>query len=108
MTEEQKIAALRTLLDGNTEDVEVLSVFLEEACARSRNRMYPYVTDYTGLKVPDRYAYKQVQISAYLMLKRGAEFEVQHIENGTHRNYGSADIPEELFADIAPKIGVVR
>ena len=39
MTEEQKIAALRTLLDGNTEDVEVLSVFLEEAGARILNRI---------------------------------------------------------------------
>lgn len=108
MTEAEKIATLRTMLDGNDESDGVLSVYLKMAEGRVLNRMYPYKTDYAGLVVPDRYAWVQLKVAAYMMNKRGAEGEVQHIENGIHRNYGDADIPEQMLSDIAPMIGVVR
>ena len=41
-----------------------------------------------------------------MLNKRGAEGEVQHIENGIHRNYKYADVPTELLRDIPPMCGI--
>ena len=108
MTDERKIEILRTMLDGNTEDDEVLSVYLELAGSKILNRMYPFKEDYTGLTVPDRYSFIQLKVAAYMMNKRGAEGEIQHIENGIHRNFGDADIPEAMLSDIAPFVKFIR
>lgn len=108
MTEKRKIDMLRSMLDDREEDEGVLSVFLELAGDKILNRMYPYKTDYTGLTVPDRYAAIQLKIAVYMLNKRGAEGQIQHIENGTHRNYGSADIPDGMLQEIVPYCGVVR
>lgn len=102
MTQAEKIAKLRTMIDDHDEPDEVLSVYLDLAGDKILNRMYPYKTDYTGLEVPDRYASVQLKVSAYMLLKRGAEGQIQHIENGIHRNYGSADIPEEMLREVVP------
>lgn len=102
MTQAEKIAKLRTMIDDHDEPDEVLSVYLDLAGDKILNRMYPYKTDYTGLEVPDRYVSVQLKVSAYGLLKRGAEGQIQHIENGIHRNYGSADIPEEMLREVVP------
>jgi len=108
MTEERKIDVLRTMIDDRDEDAEVLSVFLELAGDKILNRMYPYREDYTGLTVPDRYVSIQLKVAAYMLLKRGAEGQIQHIENGVHRNYGSADIPDGMLAEIVPYAQAIR
>ena len=102
MTEAQKIERLRILIDDETEPAETLSAYLEIAASAILNQMYPFKTDYTGLEVPDRYVSVQLKISSYLLLKRGAEGQIQHIENGIHRNYGSADIPKDMLKDVVP------
>jgi len=108
MTEERKIDVLRTMIDDRDEDAEVLSVFLELAGDKILNRMYPYREDYTGLTVPDRYVSIQLKVAAYMLLKRGAEGQIQHIENGVHRNYGSADIPDGMLAEVVPYAQAIR
>lgn len=108
MTHEQKIAALKALLDQPDEDPAILDVYLDIAGQKILNRMYPYQTDYTGLEVPDRYSMMQLNISQYLYNKRGAEGEIQHIEGGIHRNYGSADVPDAMLKDIIPMAMAVR
>jgi len=108
MTEERKIDVLRTMIDDRDEDAEVLSVFLELAGDKILNRMYPYREDYTGMTVPDRYVSIQLKVAAYMLLKRGAEGQIQHIENGVHRNYGSADIPDGMLAEIVPYAQAIR
>ena len=102
MTQAEKIAKIRTMIDDNDEPDDVLSVYLELAGDKILNRMYPYKTDYTGLEVPDRYVSAQLKVSAYMLLIRGAEGQIQHIENGIHRNYGSSDIPEEMLREVVP------
>ena len=108
MTEERKIDMLRTMIDDREEDEGVLSAFLELAGDKVLNRMYPYKEDYTGLSVPDRYASIQLKVAAYMLNKRGAEGQIQHIENGIHRNYGSADIPDGMLAEIVPFAQAIR
>ena len=92
--------------DGTSPDI--LEVYLDLAGEKVLNRMYPYKTDYTGLEVPDRYTGIQLKIANYMLNKRGAEGEIQHIENGIHRNYGSADVPDGMLQDITPYCQVIR
>ena len=108
MTIEKKIEMLRRMLDGDDTDADILKVYLDLAEQAILNRMYPYTTDYEGLSVPDRYVSIQLKVSNYLLNKRGAEGEIQHIENGIHRNYGSADIPDGMLKDIVPFCQAIR
>lgn len=108
MTEKRKIDMLRTMIDDREEDEEVLSVYLELAAGKILNRMYPYKENYDGLSVPERYAMVQLKVAAYMLNKRGAEGQIQHIENGIHRNYGSADIPDGMLAEIVPYAQAIR
>ena len=107
MTDEQKITILRTLIDDSEESVEVLSVYLTLAGQKVLNRMYPFKQNYDGLTVPDRYDSVQLKIAAYMLNKRGAEGQIQHIENGIHRNYGSADIPDGMLQEVVPYCNVI-
>lgn len=108
MTKQQKLDYLARLIDDEYEDVGVLDLYLELAGQKILNRMYPYVMDYTGMEVPDRYAMIQLNVATYLLNKRGAEGEIQHIENGIHRNYGTPDVPDEMLKDIMPMAAVIR
>ena len=70
--------------------------------------MYPFKDDYEGLEVPDRFVATQLKIASYMINKIGAEGEIQHIENGIHRNYGSADVPDGMLQDIIPFCQAIR
>ena len=108
MTQFEKIAILRQMM-GDTEDSDnVLSVYLNLAATKILNRMYPFKTDYSDLEVPDKYVSIQLNISCYMLNKRGAEGEIQHIENGIHRNYGSSEIPDGMLKDIVPFSQAIR
>lgn len=108
MTLEKKISMLRHMMDGDTTDQDILEVYLDIAAQKILNRMYPYRTDYEGLEVPDRYVAIQLKLVNYMLYKRGAEGEIQHIENGIHRNYGAADIPDGMLAEIVPYAQAIR
>ena len=109
MEQYEKIAELRLIVESD-EDDNVLLSYLEQAKDVILNRMYPYGTDeeYAQMDVPKRFEFKQIRIAAYFMNKRGAEGEVQHIENGIHRNYKSSDVPEDMLWDVFPVVGIPR
>lgn len=110
MTPEKKLETLRILIDDSSEkeDSYTLSVYLDMAGAKILERLYPYKENWDGLEVPDKYAMLQLKIAAYMLNKRGAEGQVQHIENGVHRNYGDADVPESMLASVAPFVGIPK
>ena len=110
MTEGKKQEMLRILIDDSKakEDSCTLSVYLDMAGAKILERLYPYKENWDGLEVPDKYAMLQLKIAAYMLNKRGAEGQVQHIENGVHRNYGDADVPESMLASVAPFVGIPK
>ena len=105
----EKLAELRVITDADDEDTILLSC-LEIAKYKILNRRYPYLTDeeLDEKTIPKRWEEKQIEIAAYLLNKRGAEGEIQHIENGIHRNYKSADVPEDMLRDITPMVGIPR
>lgn len=108
MTREEKIVILNRMNGEGRDDEDILGIYLDIAGDKILNRMYPYVTDYTGLTVPDRYAMIQIKAAHFLLNKRGAEGQIQHIENGIHRNYGAADIPDGMLAEIVPYCQAIR
>lgn len=108
MTQDMKINMLRRMMDGDETDEFILAVYLELAGQKILNRMYPYKEDYEGLEVPDRYTAIQLKIANYMLNKRGAEGQIQHIENGIHRNYGASDIPDEMVKEITPYCQAIR
>lgn len=108
MTMQGKIDYLARMIDDPNEDIGILEIYLQLAGDKILNRMYPYLTDYTGIEVPDRYAMIQLNVACYLYNKIGAEGQVQHIENGIHRNWGSADVPNDMLKDIVPMAVAIR
>ena len=108
MSQNKKIDMLQAMMGGDEEDRDVLDVFLELAGHKILNRMYPFKEDFDGIEVPDKYVMLQLKIACYMLNKRGAEGEIQHIENGIHRNYGDADVPESMLNDIVPFCQIIR
>lgn len=109
MTCGQKIDMLKAML-GPEDDTDrgVLDVYLKLAEQKILTRMYPFKENFDDVTVPDKYLMTQLNISCYLLNKRGAEFEIQHIENGIHRNFGSADVPDEVMKDVVPYAQAIR
>ena len=110
MDDSEKLTELRLILDPTDDDDNTLLSYLSQAKDVILNRMYPYMDDsaYEGMTIPKRYDYKQIRIAAYMLNKRGAEGETQHIENGIHRNYKSSDVPEDMLWDVFPAVGIPR
>ena len=85
-------------------DENMLADLLSDAAEIILNRRYPFLGE-RPIEVPQRYRTLQYRIALELYSKRGAEGEVQHIENGIHRNYSSADVSPELLNQIIPMAG---
>lgn len=98
MTDTEKLTMLKAMT--GEKDENVLSTYLSIAGNKVLKRAYPF--DSTVTVVPDRYAYNQVEIAAYLVNKRGAEGETAHSENGISRSYEDGDVPPTLLREIVP------
>lgn len=59
-------------------------------------------------ELPSKFDVLQCRIANFMLVKQGAEGEIQHTENGVTCIYGQADIPEALMREIVPKVGVFR
>lgn len=105
MEDSTKLTLLKSMTDETDEDI--LSAFLEMAEQAILTRLYPGETDTSTFDMPSKYDHTQVQISAYLINKRGADGESLHIENGTHRSYESGGIPDSMMKDVIPFVKVV-
>ena len=103
MTDTEKLTMLKAMT--GEKDESVLSTYLSIAGNKVLKRAYPF--DSTVTVVPDRYAYNQVEIAAYLVNKRGAEGETAHSENGISRSYEDGDVPPTLLREIVPCASII-
>lgn len=104
MTNEQKLAILRQMLDsGDTTSDAIANAYLEAAEKAVINIAYPF-GDGTET-MPEKYEYEQIEIAVYMLNKRGAEGETIHVEGGTHRHFEVADIPTSLKSRITAHAG---
>ena len=100
MTQSEKITLVQTLL-GADEDASdaVVSVYLDLAKGAILNRRFPFgIPDYA--EVPKEYEMLQCRLAERYFLKRGAEGEAVHLEDGVHRHYGSvndSDLLDEVI-----------
>lgn len=105
MTDLDKARVLRGMIESDDSD-DVLLSYLGLARQLILNRMYPYHNT-ENAKVPARYETLQIELAAYMLNKRGAEGETQHIENGIHRNFGEAYVPSSMLFQIVPMCGTM-
>lgn len=105
MTEEEKLIALRAMIDSSDGD-EVLSIYLKLAGRKIIARAFPYDPDVT--EVPAQYDTLQCEIAAYMLNKRGAEGQTSHSENGISRSYENADIPSSMLKVVTPHCGIPK
>ena len=81
-------------------DETILSYYLDLAGRKIIEKAYPF--DPEVEEVPKRYHILQCEIAAYLINKRGAEGQTIHIENGIHRTYESASVPNSMLGAVVP------
>lgn len=106
MTDAEKIVLLRQTV-GTADTDETLSAYLSLAKSKMLNRLYPY-GNYTGeTELPSRYDGLHIEITTYMLNKRGGEGETAHRENGINRTYADADIPQDMLSEIVPYCGVI-
>lgn len=100
MTTAEKIANVQARVDDQSAADALVTIFLEDAAEAIFQRMYPWGVPDTVTDVPARYERLQCKLAARYFLKMGGEGESLHIENGTHRHYGSvndADLLQEVM-----------
>ena len=107
MTQAEKIAMVKTLVenDENATDA-VVTVYLTVAQNKMLERLFPYDPEKDSGDIPVRYDPLQCELAARLFLRRGAEGETNHEENGVNRNYSTVD-DDDILCRLTPfaKVG---
>ena len=104
MTNEEKLAILRKMLDNDdTTSDEVANAYLDAAEKAVIALAFPFGNGTETM--PSKYEYEQIEIAAYMLNKRGAEGETAHTEGGTSRTFETGDIPISLRARITAYAG---
>ena len=110
MTTAEKIDRVQALLDNDPDATDtLLEIYLEDAEMAILNRIYPFGVP-EDAEMPSRYESIQCKLAQRYFLRRGAEGEIAHNENGVNRTYDSVD-DEDLFKTIVPiakAIGVTQ
>ncbi len=102
MTDTTKISTVRALVENDSAATdEVVTVYLEKAKAAILRRLYPWGQWTYETVVPLKYEMLQCELASRYFLKRGAEGEYIHDENGVNRHYNSAN-DEDLLQEIVP------
>ena len=96
---------ITTSLVGKCEGVDeaLVETYLELAKEAILNRRYP--SGYSEEEeIPRKYHMTQCKLAARYILRRGAEGERQHNENGINRIYGNTD-DSDILAEVVPFVG---
>ena len=105
MTQQEAITIVQTLLEGDTAATDALvSVYLDDAKAAILRRLYPF-GGYEDADIPPVYELLWCKLAARYFLRRGAEGEIVHEENGINRQYGSVG-DEDLLREVTPYVWV--
>lgn len=107
MTNAEKIATVKTIVENDAAATDaVVTVYLKDAEAAILRRLYPWGIPTTVTDVPSEYEMLQCKLAMRYFLKRGAEGEYIHDENGTNRHYGSVN-DEDLLSEVVPYAKVI-
>lgn len=102
MTDAEKISTVKVLVENDATATDaVVTVYLNKAESAILRRLYPWGIPATADSVPQEYEMLQCELASRYFLKRGAEGEYIHDENGTNRHYGSVN-DEDLLGEVVP------
>lgn len=99
MTKSEKIDVVRALIDDVSVTDELITVYLDLAQGRIFNRLYPFGKPSDVTEVPEKYEMLHCELTSRMFMRRGAEGQTGHTENGIARTYGSVN-DEDLLAEI--------
>lgn len=100
MTTEEKVIKVQTLIGADeTATSALVGVYLDEAKSAILNRRYPFGIPPYVTEVPTEYESLQCRLAVRYFLRRGAEGEQVHNEDGVHRHYGSVN-DEDLLMEV--------
>jgi hypothetical protein len=86
------------------ENENIVSAYLNLAKSKVLRQAFPY----KNVEIlPERLHAITIEITVYMLNKRGAEGESRHSENGIDRTYENADIPSSLLRQIIPSAEVI-
>ena len=102
MTKEEKLTMLQSICGDPEATSEMLGTYLDLAADVIVHKAYPFLTTYILAEVPPQYDTLQVQIANEMYLKRGAEGEQGHSENGVVRSYENGSVSDSLLKQIVP------
>lgn len=89
---------------ANEDDVQIINAYLDIAANKILNKAFPFM-DTSVMEVPTKYQSLWIDATVYLILKRGAEGEVTHNENGINRTWENGDLPASMLKEITPQVG---
>lgn len=103
MTDEQKIAYIKSVLGDSSIDDSLLTNLLLEAKESIMLRIYPIGDIPTEAIMPTKYDILQCKLVVRYYSRMGSEGELIHNENGINRTYGSVD-DEDLLSEVTQKV----
>ena len=99
MTDAEKTKIVQTLIGADTNATDALiAVYLDDAADAILNRRFPFGVP-EGEFVPREYERLQCRLATEMYLRRGAEGEDAHNEDGVNRKYAHADF-EPLLRNV--------
>lgn len=105
MTNAEAISIVQTLVENDPSATDALvGVYLQDAEAAILRRLYPF-GGYENAIIPPVYELLWCKLAARYFLRRGAEGEIVHEENGINRQYGSVG-DEDLLREVTPYVWV--
>ena len=102
MTIEEIIS--KVSLIANEENIDIINAYLDIAKNKILLRAFPF-QDTSSMEVPEKYHSLWIDATVFLILKRGAEGETTHNENGVNRTWASDDLPVYMLKEIVPQVG---
>lgn len=102
MTDSEMKTRVQTLLGGDVRaDEPTVTAYLAIAKDTLLNTLYPFGVPEGVSGVPSAYEGVQCELAARYFARQGGLGEIQHIENGIHRNWYSSD-DRDLLSRVVP------
>jgi hypothetical protein len=105
MAVENMVTTTLALIGDPNATEDLVNIYLDIAARKMCDRLYPF--DPTQTAIPEVYQMDQCELAARLYLRRGAEGEISHNENGINRTYGSVS-DEDILSRLTPYVGMPR
>lgn len=106
MTDNEKLAETKVLVDDSRVSDEVITTYLGIATQRLLERMYPCKADISGLTLPSKHDHDVCELASRMIARRGIEGQKESTENGVRRGFATVD-DEDILTRVTQVVGVI-